>query len=92
MKTTDWKAKLKDATQQDLTLLKLDEDCGDIKWAVSIHSSCEFAWFLRKADAEKFISSFPVRIEVKDDVDERLQALAEKVATYAKAVASHGRG
>ena len=57
--------RLKSADSCDLQLIKLDEDCGDSTWAVSLYGCYDFAWFLRKADGERFIKQFGERAMMK---------------------------
>jgi hypothetical protein len=58
-------ARLKDADSGDLQIVKMDDDSGDVTWAVSLYGCDDFAWFLRKQDAEMFVNSFGQRAIMK---------------------------
>ncbi len=62
MERAAWKkARLKTATRDDFQLIKQDMGCGEIMWAASLYGCTDIAWFVRKADAQLFISAWPVK-------------------------------
>lgn len=58
MSEVDWKKSLKNAVAENFSINNLEFEDGEIHYAVSFLSR-EIAWFIRKADAETFIRTFP---------------------------------
>jgi hypothetical protein len=52
------KDRLSTARPGDFQIVKLDGDAGKIRWAVSLYGCTDIAWFLRKADAELFVTAW----------------------------------